>query len=666
MKQLEDIKGLGPKTAKKLNSQGIQTINDLLFYFPTKYVLHEINGYEEIELNKELCLEVTVSTKAKIYFIRKNLDKLSVQVKINQLFFNVHIFNRRFLAKALLEGVELVITGKFMSNLSNFTASNIVLKKNFKPGIKAVYHFIDISEATASKIVKEALTMDYPIKETLPNYLLEKRKIPNIKDLIQTIHLPKTEADIVNSRKRIVYEELLEFALRIESLRKLNKSVITIKKEYNIETVKQFISTLDFELTEDQKQATNDIFRDLKNTSQMNRLLQGDVGSGKTIISVIASLACVTAGQQVAIMAPTLVLAKQHLLTFRKYLNPFGVNIELLTSDGTTAEKERIKTDLKLNNIDIVIGTHALIRKDIDFYNLGFIVIDEQHRFGVKQRKILREKGVSPDILLMSATPIPRTLAISIYKDIDISFIKEKPVGRKEIITDLVAYELLDTILSKVTEQLDKGYQAYVICPMINDLDTSKKLSVEEVYKLLYSKLGNKYTIDYLHGKMIDTDKDHILDKFYQNQVQLLVSTTVVEVGVNVLNATVMLVMNADTFGLAQIHQLRGRIGRNEFQSYCYLVVDDLLVASDRLKILKETSDGFLISEYDLSLRGPGEVFGKSQSGIPNFKMADLMKDNQILEEALEDAEQIIKRSDRESHILKNKAIKAIESYNLD
>jgi ATP-dependent DNA helicase RecG len=666
MNQLENIKGIGPKTATKLNSQGIQTINDLLFYFPMKYMTFKINEYDEIELEKDLTLVVTVSKNPKIFFIRKNLDKLSVQVEINHLFFYVHIFNRRFLSKALQVGEKIVVTGRFLKNLSSFTASNIVLKKNFKPGIKPIYNFTDVKEATAQKIYKEVLSYDYRLQETLPNYILKKRNIPNINDLIKTIHSPKSDSDIANSRKRIVYEELLEFALRIESLKKLNKSVITIKKDYDIEKVRRFIKTLPFELTKDQKEATNDIFRDLKKSNQMNRLLQGDVGSGKTIVSVIASLACVSSGQQVAIMAPTLVLAKQHLITFKKYLSEFGVKIELLTSDISATEKNQIKMDIRNNIIDIIIGTHALIQKDIDFYDLGFVVIDEQHRFGVKQRKILREKGVTPDILLMSATPIPRTLAISIYKDIDISFIKEKPSGRKEIITDIQAFEELDKLLLKVSEELDKGYQAYVICPMINESDTSEKLSVEAVYKLLDDKLSDKYSVDYLHGKMSDKDKDGILEKFYLNQSQILVSTTVVEVGVNVKNATVMLVMNADNFGLAQIHQLRGRIGRNEFQSYCYLVVDDLLDASDRLKILKETSDGFLISEYDLSLRGPGEVFGKSQSGIPIFKMANLINDSQILAEALEDAELIINSQDILSNILKNKAIKAIESYNLD
>jgi|AntAceMinimDraft_18_1070375.scaffolds.fasta_scaffold00879_2 ATP-dependent DNA helicase RecG len=666
MNQLENIKGIGPKTSKKLNDQGIKTINDLLFYFPMRYINYELNDYDEIDLEKDLTLVVKVSKKPKIFFLRKNLDKLSVQVEINKLFFYVHIFNRRFLSRALQVGEEIVITGKFLKNLSSFTASNIVLKRNFKIGIKPIYNFNDVKEATAQKIYKEVLSYDYRLQETLPKYILKKRNIPNINNLIKTIHSPTSESDIFNSRKRIVYEELLEFALRIESLKKLNKSVITIKKDYDIEKVRNFIKTLPFELTNDQKLATNDIFRDLKKTNQMNRLLQGDVGSGKTIVSVIASLACVSSGQQVAIMAPTLVLAKQHLITFKNYLNDYGVKIELLTSDLNTSNKNRIKTDLKLNNIDIVIGTHALIQNDIDFYDLGFIVIDEQHRFGVKQRKILREKGVTPDILLMSATPIPRTLAISIYKDIDISFIKEKPSGRKEIITDIVSYENLDNLLNEVSKELDKGYQAYVICPMISESDTSEKISVEEVYKILNQKLSHKYKLDYLHGKMSDVDKDKILNRFYLNESQVLVSTTVVEVGVNVRNATVMIVMNANSFGLAQIHQLRGRIGRNEYQSYCYLIVDDLLEANNRLKILKETSDGFLISEYDLSLRGPGEVFGKTQSGIPTFKMANLIKDSHILEEALEDAEQIINSLDIESNILKNKAIKAIESYNLD
>lgn len=664
--ELENIKGVGPKTTEKLNLQGIQTINDLLFYFPMKYETYTLDSSSDIGLDKVLTLSVKVSQKPKIYFIRKNLDKLSVQVEIDNIYFYVHIFNRRFLSKVLQIGTDIVITGKFLKNVSSFTATNLVLKKNFKTGIKPIYNFKDIKETTANRIYKEILKKEYNLYEPLPDYILKKRQILNINDLISKIHHPQSQADIANACKRIVYEELLDFAIRIESLKQLNSHVITIKKAYNINVVKDFISTLPFELTKEQKLATNEIFKDLKSNKQMNRLLQGDVGSGKTIISIISSLAVVTAGFQVAIMAPTLVLARQHFEVFKKYLQKFNVNIELLISDLSTKEKKNIKSKIKNNQIDIIIGTHALLQNDIDFENLGFIVIDEQHRFGVKQRRLLREKGVTPDILLMSATPIPRTLAISIYKDIDISFIKEKPIGRLKIITDISNFESLDLLLDKVYLELDKNHQAYVICPMINESETSIKLSVEAVYNLLLDKIKHRYKIDYLHGKMNDTQKSEVLESFYNNETKILVSTTVVEVGINVTNATVMLIMNANTFGLAQLHQLRGRIGRSIHQSYCYLVIDETLEANERLNILKETSDGFLISEYDLKLRGPGEVFGKTQSGIPDFKMANLIKDKEILKMAFKDSEEIIKDSNLKSRKLRNKAIKAIESYNLD
>ncbi len=666
MSRLTDVKGIGPKTVIKLNNQGIETVNDLLFSFPMKYETHKICTFEEIEIDKNLTLEVKVHKAAKIYFIRKHLDKLSVQVEINHLVFYANIFNRRFLSKFLTIGTEIVITGKFLNNLSSFTASSIVLKKNYKSGIIPVYNLKEIKEATSRKIIKEILSFDYQLNEALPDYYLQKHRIPEINELINKIHNPQSQSDIYISKKRIVYEELLEFAIRIETLKQLNQSIVTIKKKYDIELVREFIKTLPFTLTNDQQTATNDIFRDLKNNKQMNRLLQGDVGSGKTIISVIASLAVVTSGFQVAIMAPTLVLAKQHYKTFNKYLKDFGVNISLLTADIPIKQRRLIIEDIKNNQVSIIIGTHTLIQENIDFHNLGFIVIDEQHRFGVKQRRELRQKGATPDILLMSATPIPRTLAISIYKDIDISFIKEKPEGRKDIITEIIEFEKLDDLLKKLEPELNLHHQAYFICPKIQESETSAKISVDEVYEMLNHKVCNKYRIDILHGKLKDEVKTDVLSKFYRNFTQILVSTTVVEVGVDVKNATVMVIMNANAFGLAQLHQLRGRIGRDIDQSYCYLVVDDLLEASERLNVLKNTNDGFLISEYDLSIRGPGEVFGKVQSGIPTFKMANLINDQEILTAAFADAIEIIHREDIKSKKLRNKAIKAIESYNLD
>ena len=664
--RLEDIKGVGPKTKNKLNKAGIQTMSELLFYFPVKYEEFQLNDFSEIDIEKDLTLLVKVVKRPKIYFIRKHLDKLTVQVEIANMFFYVSIFNRRFMASVLLPDTEIVITGRFIKNYSNFTASNIVLKKNFSPGIKPIYNMPDINNSSVIKILNTILRNKLSLEEIIPEKYLKKHNIPNINDLIYSIHQPKSEVDIFNARKRIIYEELLMFSIKIEALKKLNKNIISQSKKYNIDIVKEFIKNLPFELTDDQKISTNEIFKDLKNNRQMNRLLQGDVGSGKTIVSIIASLAVVTAGYQVAIMAPTLVLAKQHYNTFCNYLKRFNINVTLLVSDLTKEEKNSALNKIKSNETNIVVGTHSLIQEDVEFKNLGFLVIDEQHRFGVEQRRFLRNKGVTPDILLMSATPIPRTLAISIYKDIDLSFIKEKPAGRKTIKTDIIEYELLDELLTKIQKELDLNHQAYFICPKITESDTSHKISVEEMYQTLTAKLGNKYSIAVLHGKLKDDEKTQILKRFYANEIKILISTTVVEVGVNVKNATVMTIMNANVFGLSQLHQLRGRIGRNEYQSYCYLVVDDIMESQERLKILEDTDDGFLISEYDLSIRGPGEVFGNSQSGIPDFKMANLIKNQDILNQALEDASEIVASSNIHSKKLTNKAIKTIDSYNLD
>lgn len=666
MTQLKDIKGVGPVTLEKLNHQGIKTIKDLLFFFPSKYTNNDFNELSEIEINKSLILVARIIQKPKIYFIRKNLDKLTVQVQADEMIFNVSVFNRRYISKHLQLGEEIVVTGKFIKNRKHFTASNITLLKNYKQGIIPQYRFKDIKPGTIRKIYKEVLKQEIDLYETIPEHLLQKHQLLDINDLIYYIHEPRNEMDVVHSKKRIIYEELLGFALKITLLKDLNDSIITKPKKYDIQKVREFIKTLPFELTEDQKESTNQIFRDFKKEKQMNRLLQGDVGSGKTIISIIASYAVVTANQTVAIMAPTLVLAKQHYETFKKYLSSFKVNIELLTSDKPAKDKRLIKDKLEQHEIDIIIGTHALLNDDLDFRNLGFIVIDEQHRFGVNQRRKLRLKGVRPDILLMSATPIPRTLTISIYKDIDVSFIKQKPSGRQSVKTEIANFEAFDDLLSKIKKELDLGRQAYVICPKILDSEESTKLSVEEMYKLLSAKLEDQYTVDALHGKMTDQEKTNVLDKFYTNQTHILVSTTVVEVGVNVTNATVMIIMNAENFGLSQLHQLRGRIGRNSYQSYCYLVVDNDLYANERLNILKETEDGFKISEYDLKLRGPGEVFGSMQSGIPVFKMANLIDDEVILNQAFDDALTILASKDMISNVLKEKTIKTIESYNLD
>ncbi|MCF7924434.1 MAG: ATP-dependent DNA helicase RecG, partial [Candidatus Izimaplasma sp.] len=489
--------------------------------------------------------------------------------------------------------------------------------------------------------------------------------LADINTIIKQIHTPENTKDLQSAMYRLKYEELLSFSLRVELIKQYNENIISASKKYDINLVKEFIETLPFELTSDQKNATNEIFRDLKSPTKMNRLLQGDVGSGKTIVALLAALAVVSASYQVAIMAPTLVLAKQHFEVFNKHLASYGINIVLLTSEINSRERNTYLNDIDNKKANIIIGTHALIQETINFNKLGLVIIDEQHRFGVEQRKILREKGIDPDILLMSATPIPRSLAISIFESSDISQIKEKPSGRQTVTTEIVNIENLEKVYAMINQELNNNHQIYFICPLINETENSHYYSVNETYDLLINKY-DKSIVTYLHGKMKDEDKTKVLNSFYKNETKILISTTVIEVGIDVSNASMMVIMNANAFGLAQLHQLRGRIGRNDFPSYCFLAVDEMSEQVERIDILKNHHDGFEISELDLKLRGPGEVFGRNQAGIPDLNYANIIEDTELLELTNVDAKDIIKNSDQVAQKLKLKVIKTLDSYNLD
>lgn len=665
MIKLEDIKGVGKVTLAKLNEIGIFKSEDLLFVFPKKYEIHAINSYSDVDLDKNLTLEVTVFTKPKVFFIRKKLTKLSFEVSCEDHKFVVSIFNREYLSNVINPGVQLVITGKFLKNYSSFSANNLALKDNYVEGIVPQYNLPDINDNRIKKIIFQILSSGIKLKDQLPAYLLAKNNFISINEIIDKIHLPKTTEDIQEAKKRLAYEEFLNFALRVESINKINQRIVSPKKNYDIVRVKELIARLPFELTDDQKQVTNEIFRDFKKDSRMNRLLLGDVGSGKTVIALLSSFAVVTANYQVVLIAPTLVLAKQHYQTFTEILNQFSVKICLLTSETSSPERIRIYKEIKEGGYQIIIGTHSLLQDDITFKDLGYVVIDEQQRFGVEQRKRIRQKGINPDVLIMSATPIPRTLAISMFGNTDVSIIKTKPRNRQLIKTRIIDFESLPSIFPKIENELKQNRQIYVICPLIESSDSRTYISVEEAFNL-FSKALKATKIDILHGKMSDQEKNIVLEKFYNNSTQVLISTTVVEVGVNVENATMMIVMNANAYGLAQLHQLRGRVGRNDYSAHCYLVVDDLVENLERLEILQNSNDGFAISEFDLSMRGPGEVFGKTQSGVPNFQFANLVTDISLGDLAFNDAKEILLQDDDLSRQLVIKAIKSIDSYNLD
>ncbi|PKK95476.1 MAG: ATP-dependent DNA helicase RecG [Tenericutes bacterium HGW-Tenericutes-5] len=662
---LKEISGVGKTTLSKLNALNITSIEDVLLCFPKKYEINKLDDISSRKINTQMMFSCQVISKPKLFYIRKRLTKLSFQCEINTFKFQVSIFNREFLSHSLNVGVFIVVSGKFLKNFNNFTASNLVLLENFKEGIKPIYGINDITEHRMTTIVSNILQNDYNIDDNIPEFIKNEQQFSNINKIITSIHQPKSLDEIQNAKKRLIYEEFLRFGIRIELIKKLNSRITSPKKNYDINIIRNFIKKLPFELTNDQKQATNEIFLDFKKSTRMNRLLQGDVGSGKTIVSVIAAYAIITAKYQVAILAPTLVLANQHYATFKKFLDSENIQVELLTSDITAHSRRNILNNVKSGKTNIIIGTHSLLQGDIVFNNLGFVVIDEQQRFGVEQRRIIREKGINPDILMMTATPIPRTLAISLFENTDVSSIKEKPSNRQNIRTEVIGFEDLEKAYKTIEDELNKSHQVYVICPLIEESETKTAVSVEEAYKMIVKRFITAKS-DILHGKLNDSEKTLILNQFLSNKTQILVSTTVVEVGVNVPNATTMVIFNANSFGLAQIHQLRGRVGRNDLAAYCYLVVDNISDENDRLNILEKTNDGFEISEYDLATRGPGEVFGKTQSGIPNFKFANLINDVEVREKAFLDAKRVIDSNDFISRKLTNACLKSIESYNLD
>ena len=665
--ELEQIKGIGEATAKKLKKQKIASPRELLETFPAKYEDKRIAEFIDAQIGVEITLEGTIQADASVFFIRRRLTKLEFSLNISNVVFKVVIFNREFLASSLKQGNKVVISGKFNHNFGVFTASDVVLAKNFHEGIIPIYQVEGLSSKQFHNLVKSALP-EYlnNVKEDLPDFIKQRNNLMDKKSFMKIVHLPKTREDTLTAAYRIKYREFLDFALMIEGYRKLNLRVFKTPKKYDITRVREFIGSLPFALSDDQKLATNEIFGDLKSGHPMNRLLQGEVGSGKTIVAILAILAVCTAGYQVAVMAPTEILAWQNHREIKHYLERLKIRTAVLT--GSTGRQDRVSIleRLQSGEIDVLVGTHALIQSDLDFHSLGLVVIDEQHRFGVKQRQILRRKGQTPDVLLMTATPIPRTLAITLFRDMEISTIRMLPRGRQPIETKIVEYQDLDQVFAFSKKEIDKGRQAYFIVPLISESDTRTQLSLEEFKKEIeHSCLGN-YQIGYLHGRQKSQEKEDVLERFYQNEVQILVSTTVVEVGVNVPNATIMVILSANGFGLSQLHQLRGRIGRGFEKGYCYLVSDPNLDGPKRIEILEKETDGFQISLQDLRLRGPGEVFGDEQTGIMRFKMANLILDEEILKRALEDAKWVLEANDQLAKKLVHDAFQKIDSYILD
>lgn len=481
------------------------------------------------------------------------------------------------------------------------------------------------------------------VQEILPTAFLQKYKLIERKDAIKILHFPKNFQEVKVARRRMVYEEFLLFQLKLQSLRKFKReNSAGVTMSYEESDINFFIESLPFNLTVAQQKVVIEILGDMKSPYRMNRLLQGDVGSGKTVVAAICLYAAVKAGFQAALMVPTEILAEQHAESLTKLLSDLGVDVALLTGSVKGKKRKEITERIENGTLPIVVGTHALIQDDVSFLKLGLVITDEQHRFGVEQRRALKRKGQDPNVLFMTATPIPRTLAISVFGDMDVSTIDQMPEGRKPIETYWVKHDLLDRVLAFIGKELKHGRQAYVICPLIEE---SEKLDVQnaiDVHSTLQQHF-NQYKVGLMHGRLHSKEKEEVMKQFSDNEVQILVSTTVVEVGVNVPNATIMVIYDAERFGLSQLHQLRGRVGRGDAQSYCILLADPKSeVGKERMKIMTESNDGFELSQRDLELRGPGDFFGNKQSGLPEFKLADMVHDYRALEVARDDAQTLV------------------------
>ena len=633
---LEDIKGIGPKTLKTLNKLGIYTIDDLINYYPYRY--------QEIVLTPLKDGEVTVTGIVEAppiaTYIKKNLNKLTTRIDVDNNLVNVVIFNRAFMKQSIKRGMQITVIGEYDERHNTITATDIRLKAITSEIIEPIYHLTaGISSRTLHSLILNALDTTPTSIDFIPSYLLEEYNFQEKSTSLRQIHNPENLSKIKGAIVRFKYEELFKFMFKVNYLKLKRNATEGLKREVDESIVNEFISSLSFELTTDQRTAIFDIVGDLKRPSRMNRLLLGDVGSGKTIVAVASIFYNYKSGYQSALLVPTEILAVQHFLNIERMLKPFGMRVELLKGGMPKSEKKKIIEDLYTGKIDLLIGTHAVLESDVQFNNLGLVITDEQHRFGVNQRSALQNKGTMSDVLYMSATPIPRTFALTIYGDMDISMIKTKPSGRKEIETILLTNKDVKRVLDMMLEEIKNTHQVYIVCPMIETDEESDLTDVNTLKKKIDVAYNGKISTSVLHGKLKNAEKESIMEDFKSGKTKILISTTVIEVGVDVPNATMMVIWNAERFGLATIHQLRGRIGRNDLASKCILISD---TQTERLQVLVESSDGFYISEQDFKLRGEGDLFGFRQSGDMVFKIADLKSDMKILTQANIDANKFV------------------------
>ena len=634
-----DIKNLhqvGEKTSKILNKLGIFTDDDLINYYPYRYNVYNFSN--ELIDNSTLIINVIIESNPIVSYIKKNFNRLSFRARYNERIFNVVIFNRAYLKTNLTIGKNITIIGKYDFKKNIFTSSDI--KFNVTNGqIEPVYHLTKgITNNTVSKLIKDNFNNIY-IKDSLPSNIISKYNLLSKKDALYNIHFANDLKMVHYAKNRLIYEELFDFSFKMNYFKNQNIRKDKEPKNIDINKINEFKKLLPFSLTTDQDNAYNEIVQDMSSNKKMNRLLLGDVGSGKTVVAVGAIYANFIAGFESTLMAPTEVLATQHYFSIKKILDKFNVAVELITGSMSKKEKEAIYKRVQNKEIDLLIGTHSLLNENIIFNNLGLVITDEQHRFGVHQRFTLEDKSKCPDILYLSATPIPRTYAMTIYGDLDISYIKTKPTGRKDIITKVKKNSDIKEVLGLMLEQIKLGHQIYVVSPLVEEDESLNLTSINLLKEKLSLAFRNLFRIEVIHGKMKTSEKESIMNDFKNNQIKILIATTVIEVGIDVSNATLMVIFNAERFGLATLHQLRGRVGRSDLQSYCYLISDS---DNDRLKVMEESNDGFYISQKDFEMRGHGDLFGVKQHGDMSFKLANLKNDYNILLFANEDAKKFI------------------------
>ena len=660
---LEKIKGIGPKTKELLNKLNIYTINDLLTYYPFRY--DYLRRTDLLNLKENISdIKIVMDGKVDSVVIMnhfKKINKISFRIETVYGKMGVILFNRAFLKNNLRIGTNIVVIGKYDKKNNVLVASDILFKSlGTKEEIIPVYHLTSgITSNTLKKFINEAL-LSYKdqVLDNIPKYLNDKYNFVSKKLALSIVHNPSDKEKLEEVLKRLKYEELFEFMFKINYLKyKRKKENIGIKRDVDIQKLDKVIKSLPFELTEDQLKTTYDIIEDLSSEKQMNRIIQGDVGSGKTIVSLLAIYYNFLSGYQSALMAPTEILAIQHYNNLKELNFAKNLRIELLVGKLKKKEKEDIYKAIEKGEVDVVIGTHAIIQESLKYHNLGLVITDEQHRFGVNQRANLKNKGNYPDVLYMSATPIPRTYALTIYGDMDISSIKKMPKGRKPVETIIKSEEEMKEVLEMMYKELINNHQIYVISPLIEENDNSDLNDVEKIESNMKKAFGSKFNIGVMHGKMKSAEKELIMQEFKQKKIDILVSTTVIEVGVDVENATMIVIFDADRFGLSTLHQLRGRVGRSSLESKCILISN---TDKERLNIMTKTTDGFKISEEDFKLRGSGDLFGTKQSGDMSFKLANLKQDYNLLINAKTDTEEFLKNKNPEDIELKLRLIKMV------